>query len=126
MTDKTEVSRQNVVLPRAEWEAFMDDVRKLIRADQELSDAHNRILSAYDQLQNSYEQLLREHPKTSRVRGLFRRKQTQQMQETQVATRSCTYCHATLEPRDRFCPTCGRTTEWPQGTFPSARTLRAR
>jgi len=118
LAEKTETSRQNILLPKAEWEAFTDEVRKLIRADEELLDAHNRILTVYDQLLNAYEQLLRESQKPSRVRGFFGRRQTQQ---AQVTTRPCPYCRTPLEPRDRFCPACGRTTEQAQETFPSIR-----
>ena len=105
MSEKTEPSQQRVILPRAEWKAFIDDVRKLIRADEELLNAYHRLLKAYDQLSEAYGQLSeKEIPEKQapRGRGLFGRKQAT------ASKRSCKYCGSDLDPKDKSCPTCGK------------------
>lgn len=122
MSQKTEPDSV-VVLPRAEWKAFTDDVRMLIRADEELSRAYNRLLKTYDQVFQAYSQLTQGgagRGKRSGLRGLFRRRQPEpepQMvsrpqvtrpQPTGISMRMCSYCGADLDPNDKFCRTCGK------------------
>ncbi len=108
MSEKTEPSEQRVVLPRAEWKAFTDEVRSLIREDEELLNAYNRLLNAYDQLSETYNKLTnKEAPgkQTSRSRGLFSRRQPP------ASKRSCPYCGTDLDPKDKVCRACGRSVD---------------
>ncbi len=108
MTEKTEESKPLVILPRTEWKAFTDDVRQLIRSDEELLNAYNRLLNAYEQLSEAYSQLSQKWApgkRTSGVRGLFGRRQASD------STRSCTSSGASLEPKDKTCPACGKSVE---------------
>jgi hypothetical protein len=105
LSDKTETNEQRVVLPRAEWKAFTEEVRNLIREDEQLLTAYNRLLNAYDQLSQTYNQTSKKETpgkQPSRGRGLFGRKQAPEPK------RSCPYCGSSLDPKDKSCPACGR------------------
>ena len=105
MSEKIEANEQRVVLPRAEWKAFAEEVRNLIREDEQLLTAYNKLLNAYDQLSETYSQLSKKEApgkQPSRGRGLFSRKQAP------TPKRSCPYCGANLAPQDKSCPACGR------------------
>lgn len=125
MTEKAVPKRQNVILPRAEYEALMDDVRKLITADEQL-------LNAYAQLLDSYEELARRSARGD-LRGfegrparrgfwsVFRRRRTSEtpvyvervpMESARgmggVTSAVCLNCGADLDPSDKFCRVCAR------------------
>lgn len=116
MTEKAEPKRQTIVLPRAEWDALLGDVRKLVRADEQL-------LSAYGQLLDSYQELLRKReglrgregrPRRG-FRSLFRRRQAPQtaVYMERVAGAMCLHCGADLEVNDKFCRICGKGAQAP-------------
>jgi hypothetical protein len=105
MTERAEGDQERVVLPRAEWKAFADDVRRLIQADEELMNAYNRLLNAYDQLSDERSQSDEKDAQKKRapgVRGLFGRRQGL------TSDRTCQNCGSSLDPKDKNCPGCGR------------------
>jgi len=102
ITEKTEPNRRSIALPRTEWEAFTNDVRKLVRADEGLLNAYYQLLNAYDQL--SKKPAREKRSIRPRLRSLFGRTQTP------ASMGSCSYCGTDLEPRDKFCRACGRGT----------------
>ncbi|MFH0848379.1 MAG: zinc-ribbon domain-containing protein [archaeon] len=120
MSEKKSSEQQRVVLPRAEWKAFTDDVRKLIHADEELLNAYHRLLKAYDQLSEAYSQLPEGEMQGKRSlggRSLFGRRQTP------TSLRPCPYCGSGVEPEAKSCPACGRRINpslQQQATFPNS------
>ena len=108
MTEKTEQAQEFIVLPKAEWKAFADDVRQLIHADEELLNAYNKLLNAYDQLSEEFTVLSEKGApgkRTSGARGLFGRRHAPD------AARLCPNCGSNLEPKDKICPACGKSVE---------------
>jgi len=123
LTEKAAPKRQNIVLPKAEYDALMDDVRKLVTADEQLLNAYAQLLNAYEELARRSKDLRRFEGQPARrgFRNIFRRRRTSEMpvyvegvpMETAravpgVTGQVCLNCGADLDPNDKFCRVCGR------------------
>jgi len=105
LTEEPEASRPSIVLDRNEWEGLVGEVRKLAEAYNKLLTRAKKQEPVYSWRGGEKPHGLRKAPLSSIILSFFG------LKPKATPARFCPHCGIDIDPRDRFCRICGKSTD---------------
>ncbi len=102
MADKSKAQPSSIVLDRNEWEAFIDEVMKLVQAHDKLLTLLKRTKTKWSLSGENRCSIPAKSSFASAILNFFG------LKSKRVSRRFCSYCGVAVEFGDRFCRICGK------------------